>query len=833
MTQILSVAPRELPDLQQPCFECLEQDRRASATSYSDLHQCVLRAVACAASTATGGNGDDVAEQGLLDALVAIQQHLSEASGHTGFLHSAVISSTVEVIRAVSSSEHSLAVMANAALALRWVSVLVAETAAGDPDGLADQANTVLALIGNLQVSYQALRQEFQEGPNYLPTEDCGFSETVKAVQESAARALLLTLRPGAAPRALGSAQMRQLLGMLETQYVADDMIFQLTDPTATNDGRSQRHRRLLQADGKQAAPVPEVSLPRTLATACNNAPLVCPQPVVLKLSYISDSNYLFMSLGRGLWAAAAARYARVPVRGLRVDLVSGQLGVELISMPNSSLAMLGSWATLQFPIDQQITGATLAVGKLCARIDYQRMVPVITEQPTIINGTVASCTVDSEGDYVVMQLSYGTVDEGHSGVTYTPLSQRDLPEIYDTGKAPYSKYVFAPSTMARFEVAVAVMVLLTFILVAVMILRCVKTLNEDPFADETQPGRQVGRRPSQGMSKLRRQLSSSSTRFLIPTSSRKYISIAYDEAQDEASGGHPQATDPERLTDSDDESSTAGAKTRSLSLRGILLLLSAPAKQMDNIRWLTSSMRRSPSTTGGMPDILGPAQCTSAVHDSPVDHQSSGPAPFNASKRMTWPARRGAAQVSHMTTAISDDRETVSSSSSRTWRALLSTAAQPEDARTGKSITQRLLDMDARGDRDEQGNTALHIAAGLGSLEAVQSLLQAPDSFADVRHLDYRGRTPVHTAARAGHDEVLRVLLHRGVSQSRARSTATTKHGSTSDSGDSEQAFFAPRSARHLFCVNKRDCNGLTILHHAALERPCRRHCCHPGGGR
>ena len=817
-TETISVVSPEPHGGPEACFQCLVQGAGGSTMSYLDTHQCALSALACTAASGATGAGP---EQHLLDALVAVQSHLDGGSVHSG-----VVASSLEVIRAISDSTSSLAVVANAAVALRWASLNLVGTAAGDPEGLVAQANTVLSLMGSLQVTFEVLRAELLEGPNYMPTMDCGFTFNSKAVQETVARAVLSTLHPGAAPLAVGGSQMRQLLGLLDTTGVTGDMTFQLTDPSdATGEDPPQRHRRFLQASSP--APLPEVALPRNLATACNAAPLICPQPVMLKLSYIHDSTYLLMSLGRELWVTAAARYAGVPVQGLRADLVSGQMGVELVSMPNSSLAMLGSWATLQFPIDRQVTGATLSAGKLCARIDYSRMVPVITEQPTIVNGTIASCTVDSEGDYVVVQLSYGTMSDGSSGGKYTSLSRDGMLDIYDTAETPQSKYLFSRANMARFEVAVAVMVLLALALVAVMILRGVKTLHEDPFADETQPGSRKGKPPQRSVSRLRRQLGGSSGRWLTPTSSRRYLTVAYDEEDEDEAG----------ITGSDHANiSTGGVSTdsgadlppRPLSLRNVMLMLS-PVKQMQTLKRLSSPQS---STSGSaQANATGRPSTTDPGSDKGdeqlfMDELSSRLAPLGRPRLST------AGMLMPRSVSCESERQVMEGGQSRPEGSLSSvvsfvrsmTTQSRRNSSATKTLTQRLLDMDARGDRDQQGNTALHIAAGRGSLEAVQALLDSQEGFADVRHLDYQGRTPVHTAARAGHVEVLRVLLLRGLqlgaTPARSRMLSESDAGN-SDSDESQRALYArgPRSSRQLFSVNKRDSSGLTALHHAAQK--------------
>ena len=68
-----------------------------------------------------------------------------------------------------------------------------------------------------------------------------------------------------------------------------------------------------------------------------------------------------------------------------------------------------------------------------------------------------------------------------------------------------------------------------------------------------------------------------------------------------------------------------------------------------------------------------------------------------------------------------------------------------------GISDMNRLLEMDAFCGRDSNGRTALHIAASKGNLAAVRALLDREGGFADPRHIDYHGQTPIHVAAKGG----------------------------------------------------------------------------------
>ena len=121
------------------------------------------------------------------------------------------------------------------------------------------------------------------------------------------------------------------------------------------------------------------------------------------------------------------------------------------------------------------------------------------------------------------------------------------------------------------------------------------------------------------------------------------------------------------------------------------------------------------------------------------------------------------------------------------------------------------LLEMDARDARDAAGRTALHLAASMGDLGVVRSLLDVKDGSSDPRRKDYQGQTPVHVAAREGHNEVVAELVM--FSCIREANPRPTSAGSDSDSGRCR------RARQHSFSVNHQDQYGNTPLHLAAAR--------------
>ena len=77
------------------------------------------------------------------------------------------------------------------------------------------------------------------------------------------------------------------------------------------------------------------------------------------------------------------------------------------------------------------------------------------------------------------------------------------------------------------------------------------------------------------------------------------------------------------------------------------------------------------------------------------------------------------------------------------------------------RALIAEKVDLNAR---DEEGYTALHLAAYNGHVEAVRALVKVVgDEIIDIQNSKDRYYTPLHYASRMGHAEVVTALLELG----------------------------------------------------------------------
>jgi ankyrin repeat protein len=118
--------------------------------------------------------------------------------------------------------------------------------------------------------------------------------------------------------------------------------------------------------------------------------------------------------------------------------------------------------------------------------------------------------------------------------------------------------------------------------------------------------------------------------------------------------------------------------------------------------------------------------------------------------------------------------------------------------------------------DVDGDGQTALHLAANLSNVKAVQKLL---DKGANPNVRDKLGRSPLHLAALYGTKKIIDLILqaqkHNHVDDDKAQNGATALHCAAASSNEIIAQHLMNKGAD----LHSRDKNGLTPLHEAALK--------------
>ncbi len=122
-------------------------------------------------------------------------------------------------------------------------------------------------------------------------------------------------------------------------------------------------------------------------------------------------------------------------------------------------------------------------------------------------------------------------------------------------------------------------------------------------------------------------------------------------------------------------------------------------------------------------------------------------------------------------------------------------------------------LGADVNG-RTDEGLTALHVAAFLGSPAAAERFL---DKGAEVDMIDLDGRTPLHLAAYAGHGEAVRLLIDKGANPNAKEGTGgmTPLHLAVAQGHLEATRALLEKGAK----VNAKDKNKITPLFIASQE--------------
>ena len=504
---------------------------------------------------------------------------------------------------------------------------------------------------------------------------------------------------------------------MLTLRDIPDSSGLKFTVP-ALDDGNGRKRHRALAAT-EPAATKPEVDMPSSFSEACIVSVQDCPLPLPISISYTEDSDYLMQGLGTSTFVSAAADSANVSTAGLMVATVSGTIGIRLpLAAEELSTGLLGTEALLHFPLDGQVHGALGQDGKLCMRIDYDLMIPVVVGSPVVAKG-FATCSVSSAGDFLVVQLAYALEDRSKGPGTYTATRVVQLQPVQ--GNAPPK----APPNRMRTTVLLAclVMAAVALCIVAVMCLRCESpTEDEDAWMYEGEEEEE--------------------SRLLAP--------LTPDQA------ASPQLQKP--------RSPVQTAQGNRISREGGD---ASPLITSEEEKAFTRRVRRStlppslPSHSpdaGASPEVSSPSQEAFRTLSSLLPSiPSLSPDSATYTPPSDGPSREAFRRVRRRSSILPILPR------SRSYQRELPTENDEEQT------IRKIVKMHVQGRRDRTGRTALHVAIAKRNIAAVRALThplakhQSPlgeSIFSDGSMQDSRMRNPLHAAAETGEPEIFQHLL-------------------------------------------------------------------------
>ena len=526
----------------------------------------------------------------------------------------------------------------------------------------------------------------------------------------------------------VGSGQVKLILSKQDTA-AGEGLKFTFDMPgggfSDTDRRRRLRHRRALAAISEEFGfspdRKPEIDMPGSFSDACSANPGLCPQPLALSLSYTAESAYLMLGLGTAVFVSAAAEYAKVSTAGLMVATVSGTMGLRLPFVSESvTSGLLGTSTSLHFPLDGQVSGTSSPSGKLCAKVDYELMRPVIIGLPNVTDG-VATCTATSAGDYLIIQLAYGLASPSAAPGSYTASKLVNSDPLIPEGVHASTRW---KTTLGW---ACAVMALCAACIIAVMWLKYKPPPDEDAWMCEDpylEPGLS-GRH----MSYYKRNLFAGDTSAEVDTAWPEYSPTG---RSDSCSG----EKNPPKL----------GLQ------KGLAISKPCSPSAGDNMALQTHKGSGGPSQVS----VALAVELPSALSDGASAADEAKSAKGSKSRLST----------SRTSTPISEDGTRLKKLQNNPVQSVSEAMA-----RKLKDQLQKLVDMDAQGRRDIRGRTALHLAIAKQNVEAVTALTRDFNTkvyresyeyhpLLDSSMQDSKMQTPLHTAALVGNVQVFEHLL-------------------------------------------------------------------------
>ena len=412
-----------------------------------------------------------------------------------------------------------------------------------------------------------------------------------------------------------------------------------------------------------------------------------------------------------------------------------------------------------------QVAGVSVSAGKICARVEHGASQPlVITGIAEVIQDgtcTIAKCKIPRAGDYVVLQMSY-RLQTPKSGYAYNARPWKMLPIPHaDIGETEKAKLWTTKVQICASALGAAWVVLL----VCVVRVYCRKVTTRYDYDADQWPNE--GRR-----------------------SQFRYNSDDDDDDFESIFISHRSPMQSIAWKTSPKQSKKRAAR------------LPPPDGPSNHLLGPSFSSEQTAST-----DIASAAGSREGSQSEPSNAKPVSPSTIHPKFPLALqPIGRALAQVKESLSLhpsmpqAPQPRDVQHSVCSGT----IEVSAEPVIS-FGRQLSDQsreiLLEMAALGARNANGSTALHMAAARGCLDTVRAILDADNSDVDVSDADYSGRTPLHVAAKQGHDLVARELTERGQEASKAARTAS---GSVS---------------RRTFDINRQDHAGDTVLHMAASK--------------
>ena len=696
------------------CLDCLS-GLSASETA-TDAFSCIFQATAC-----ISGNAMDAAtvEPHLLKALDWIGQQLQQLPIDPG-----VLSSCLEAKGAITASQPSPSVLSNTVAAIRLATNHLQASSFGDAESVRGLAAAALRVLGAAEVKYKEATSGLDATGSNME-----FTANSQAAKEHIGDAIMSGLVPGDTVT-VATGQLRQLAAAIDTSVV-QNMTFSVSSPEPSAGGAGRRLRAI--------RPELEVNMPSGLMEACNAAADLCPQPLAMKVSYTADSTYLLLGLGSEAFVNAAAEYSGVEPAGLIAHLVSGQIGLEIPSMaPGARRSLLGTWTSLRFPLDLQVVGSAVHDGKLCARIDYASLRPVVTGL-AVNDGSVVTCEVDTAGDYVVLQLSYQLRAPEQPG--YSQAKPIEFLPRQDAVREP------TPSPFNVVFVGGVVGMTVAAILCAAAFWYFYRPPEPEDlgffFDDEGVP--LMPRRPLMRQSQFGRDQIVATEMETgegeapakgPPISAETDMELSH--VVDLISSAHDGGGSVKEGSDAVahlEEGDQAAARGEAAKGRKVTFAASDDASE----RRVSFSPEGTPGgkeeTGDGLMESLGSAfQSVFGVFGADSKQERRPSSEFllgSKSKRST------------------------------SFIQYLSGASEGEMLSNSEKAAQALIEMSAKGTTDSKGRSALHLAVLFCDIDTVRTILSNDQEPAEaIRKRDLMGRIPLHAAALAGAEDVVRELL-------------------------------------------------------------------------